>query len=119
MLGAVPVVDLLVPRAAQRTFVLTVKDGTGALFDLTGYDAELQVRRSADDDDVLASRTSNPANGITLGGTAGTITIRWTTAETQQFAFSRGVYDLRLLDSTGEATPLMGGSFTAPELISR
>ena len=50
----------------------THKDSAGALVDLTGYAARLQVRESYASETVLLDLTTENG-GITLGGVAGTI----------------------------------------------
>lgn len=53
---------------------LILKDGAGALIDLTGYTAELLVKERYDSaDSLLQLNTSN--GGIALGGAAGTLTL--------------------------------------------
>lgn len=52
---------------------LILRDGAGALIDLTGYTAEMLVKeRYGATDNLLQLNTSN--GGLTLGGAAGTIT---------------------------------------------
>lgn len=76
--------------------------------DLTGYTAAMQIRPFALSTDVLYDATSN----ITLGGTAGTITLVIPAASTSLFTWWTGVYDLLLTDPYGNAIRLLSGSVT-------
>jgi hypothetical protein len=95
------------------TFERTVEwhDADGAVVDLTGYTAAFGI---------YASRTSaalggaallslSEAAGLTLGGTAGTIDIELTAAQTAGLTFLTGYYLLKLTLS-GTVTRLMEGT---------
>ena len=80
---------------------------------LTGYTARLIVRK-----DYASAPVIDLANGsgITLGGTAGTIDINITAAQTERLPVMTGVYDLELYALTGSGVPqtykLIHGTFT-------
>jgi hypothetical protein len=104
------------PRVFQgETFVrvLTWKDGTGALVNLTGYTAVLQIRNMST---RALVRQLTQASGLTLGGVAGTIT--WTLTATQTTALpltsryqppQRLTYSLKLTSGTSVVTALLAG----------
>ena len=73
---------------------------------LTGYTAQMDVRRGIGDTSALISLTQ--ASGITLGGAAGTIVL---TIEDSENTFAPGpaYFDLILNDGTDELPPLLGG----------
>jgi hypothetical protein len=76
--------------------------------DLTGYTAALQIRPFSLSTTILYDASSN----ITLGGTAGTITLDIPATSTALFTWWNGVYDLLLTSSSGVATRLLMGSVT-------
>jgi hypothetical protein len=79
---------------------------TSGPVDLTGYTAALQIRPFALSTTILYDASSN----ITLGGTAGTITLDIPATATALFTWWNGVYDLILTDSSGNVTRLLQGS---------
>jgi hypothetical protein len=83
--------------------------------DLTNAAALMQLR---DEPDTPAVLTLTESDGITLGGSAGTIRIR---IEDTQFAdLEAGVYDYDLLISlSNDEVPLIRGTFTLTLGVSR
>jgi hypothetical protein len=73
--------------------------------DLTGYTASMQIKPYALSSTVLYDASAN----ITLGGQAGTITLVIPAAETDDFTWWSGVYDLLLTDPFGVVTRLLSG----------
>lgn len=84
--------------------------------DLTNYSAAMQVRESVSSDEPLLDLSSG--NGITLGGTAGTIDIEVDADVMEATPAGRHVYDLEL-DSGGEVTRLIQGAFTVQAEVTR
>lgn len=97
-------------QGADFTLNLTWRDGTGAVLNLTGYTARMDVRTSKDAATALVSATTE--NGrITLGGAEGTVQILIPASVTAGFAPGQYVYDLKLISATGRATRLIEGFF--------
>jgi hypothetical protein len=104
---------------ATWTRTLAVTSGT-AVIDLTGYDARLKARTSYTAGSAAISLGT--ADGITLGGTAGTIglTLAGTTTAALGSAldlYTTGqaaqlVYDLELESAGGDVTQLLRGVLT-------
>lgn len=76
--------------------------------DLTGYTAAMQIRAYPLASTVLYDASSD----ITLGGSAGTITLVIPAATTEGFTWWSGVYDLLLTDPSGNVTRLLSGDVT-------
>lgn len=76
------------------TRVLTYLDATGAPANLTGYTASLKIKGNATSPLVISLTTTPDASGnvITLGGSAGTITILIKSATTAAMDFTEGRY---------------------------
>ena len=104
-------------QGATLRDVTTWKAGTPAVpVDLTGCTARMQVRLKVDDETVLVELTT--ANGgITLGGTAGTVTIYMSDEATAAINWKSGVYDLEIEFGNGDVRRLMyGGVSVSPEV---
>ena len=88
------------PNCRQgETFVrvITWKDGTGALVNLTGYTAKLQLR---DPQTGTVIDEFTDTTGLALGGALGTITWTMTATETALFSVGSLSYDLRMTSGT-------------------
>lgn len=90
----------------------------GVNVNLTGYTARMQVREKHTSTTAqLGLNTEN--GGITLGGSAGTITINIAASATGALVAKNYVYDLELLygGPTGTITRIIEGSFiVTPEV---
>ncbi len=97
------------PNCRQgETFVrvITWKDSAGALVNLTGYTAKLQLR-DTQTNSVIDDFTDT--TGLALGGVAGTITWTMTATETVLLPVGSVSYDLRLTSGTSVVTYLLYG----------
>jgi hypothetical protein len=109
--------DLLIPQGATFSRVIRWK-ADNANVNLTGYTARMQLRTSAEAITALEDLTTENG-GITLGGTAGTITLSLTATETAALPATRAVYDLELISSGGVVTRLVEGVATITRNITR
>lgn len=98
----------------DRTFTITQG---GTALNLTGYTSAMQVREAADSTAYLLSLTSSA--GITLGGTAGTITVAITSAQSSAIPAGSYAYDLEIISSGGEVTRLLQGGFNVSGNVTR
>ena len=88
-------------------------DSTGSTylnFNLTGYTARMQVRRTMESATTEIELTTEN-NGIALGGSSGTIEITITNAQTAALD-SSGVYDLEIISGSGTVSRVIQGTFT-------
>lgn len=98
---------------------------TGLPMDLTGYQAEMQVRcryGGYDTPDIsfyFNTNTTPTPGGITLGGTAGTITISFSQISLMVYNGTEFTYDLILRDPTGKRTKALKGFFTIQQTSTR
>lgn len=97
----------------DRTF--TVTQG-GTALNLTGYTAAMQVREAADSTATLLSLTSG--SGITLGGTAGSVAVVITSAQSSAIASGSYAYDLELI-SGAQVTRLLQGAVNVSGNVTR
>jgi hypothetical protein len=84
---------------------------------LTGFTAAMQVRAEATN--ALLASFSTGSGGITLGGTAGTITLSAAPETTTAWTFGAGLHDLQLTDSGGDVVTLIAGIFTVVPAITQ
>jgi hypothetical protein len=84
---------------------------------LTGWSAAMQVRAEATN--ALLASFSTGSGGITLGGSAGTITLSASPSTTSGWTFGAGLYDLQLTDGSGDVTTLLAGIFTVTPAITQ
>jgi hypothetical protein len=89
---------------------LTVTDSDGGLVDLDGYSASWQARLNSNAEDTLFSVTS--ASGISLGGSAGTITALLSDELTATFPTRTYVHEFELEQPNGEKSPFLAGTLT-------
>ena len=97
----------------DRTFTVTQ---SGTALNLTGYTSAMQVREAADSTAYLLSLTS--ASGITLGGTAGTIAVAITSAQSSALSAGSYAYDLELIAGS-QITRLLQGSVNVVGNVTR
>jgi len=108
-------VNFVCPQGSTFSRTLTYKlDDTPV--NLSGYTARLQVREYHYSDDFIANLTSS--SGITLGGSAGTITVSMAASATESFVPGDYVYDLEIVTG-GTVTRLIEGKFTVTPEVTR
>lgn len=113
-----PQLDLTAYAGATFDYSLTWLVN-GVPQNLTGYTAAMQVRAQQPDPSTVLS-LSSPSNGITLGGTAGVVTINVTPVQTALLEEGQYVYDLLLTNgSTGYAVRLVEGDFYVEGAVTR
>lgn len=99
------------------------EEDDGNPVDLTGWSARSQARPSHDspDTDLLFDLDNAVKGGVALGGTAGTIEMTIPSSETSQLEPSKfaGVWDLELVDGTGQVTSLLEGALRVKPEVTR
>ena len=106
-----------IDQGTDFTRVITWKDGSNVLVNLTGYTARLQAREKIADTTTLIDLTVGA--GITLGGTLGTITLSMTAVQTTALNFVTGVYNLEMTSPSGKITRLLEGYVRLSKEVSR
>ena len=92
-------------------------DPTYLPWNLTGYTARMQVRRTIDSSTVLISLTTENER-ITLSGASGIIELDISATDTSTIT-SSGVYDLEIIDSNGIVSRILQGDFTLSPEVTR
>ena len=85
---------------------------------LNGYSARLQVRQNHYSTDTILN-LSSLTNGITLGGSAGTIDILVSASATAAISAGNFLYDLELESSGGIVGRIIEGSFIVTPEVTR
>lgn len=98
--------DFVIKKGGTWNQKITLKNSDGAVKDLTGYSASMQIRRFIESATMADLSTNNgkieipsPANGI--------IYLKLSASETSALAYN-GVYDLELEKNGIVEVPLMG-----------
>ena len=86
--------------------------------DLTSYTARMQIRQYVDSATTLVSLTSG-AGDIAISLPDARISVFIDTAVTEALDFEEAVYDLELVDNSGEATRLLEGNVTLRKEVTR
>jgi hypothetical protein len=90
----------------------------GTALNWTNFTARMQVREAADATATLLS-LSTGGSGIVLGGTAGTIALSVTNAQSAALPSGSFAYDLELQAGDGQVTRLLQGSFNVVGNVTR
>jgi len=85
--------------------------------DLSGYSSRLQVRETHETTDYIVSLTSN--DGLTMGGSAGTIDILISAEDTTNFITGDHVYDLEIISPSNTVNRLIEGRFNVTPEVTR
>ena len=129
--------SFVVERGATTDFEIVYKDSTGTLVDLTGYSASMQIKdaRPGETATTFASLSSSLASGtnysktvssafLSLSGSnltnplsSGSIGVYIGYGVTDNFTFSKGVYDIELT-SGSIRTRLLEGNVTVTQQVT-
>jgi hypothetical protein len=110
--------DIQLDQGETYTNVLTWRDASGTLVNLTGYTVAMKVRDPSVWSSVILD-VGGLAGGLTLGGAAGTITITIPPANTAALPYTGPLqYDLRVTSGSGVVTYLIQGQITARRQVT-
>jgi hypothetical protein len=93
--------NITINQGAEFILELIWKDSAGAIIPLTGYTAAMQIRETLDSEPIITLTTES--GGIVIVGAEGKITVTIDGEDTKTFNFIKGIYDLFIIPSTGEA----------------
>lgn len=111
--------DLVIEKGATFNETLVYRDPSGTLINLTGFTARMQIRETQDSADPIVDLTTG--DGITLGGSAGTIQIFISDTDTSAIVETEGVYDFELIspDPDNYVDRIMEGRVQFKEEVTR
>ena len=110
--------DIEIEQGASYNKQFVYRDSAGALVDLTGITARMQVRPNIKSTTVLIELTT-ANNRIVIDGPAGSVTINLTATETAEFDWRKGVYDLELVTDADNADRFIYGTLTVIPEVTR
>lgn len=87
------------------------------IYDLLNHTARMQVRRTIESSTVLVSLTTENS-GIEINDAEGKITVAMS-SETTAALTSSGVYDLEIINQSGEVSRVVQGTFTLSLEVTR
>jgi hypothetical protein len=103
----------------KKAWELVEKDTENPV-DLTGYTARMQVREKLKaTDTILDLTTENHGITITIDSEKTTLTVYADAETTAGITVSKGVYDLELIDTSGDVYRLMEGTVTVSKEVTR
>lgn len=105
-------------QGATLSRTLTWTDSTRTPINVTGYTARMQVRETAASNTTILELTTSNTR-ITLGGTAGTVTLNVSATTTAALTPGKYVYDLEVVSGGGEVTRLVEGNFIVKAEVTR
>lgn len=109
----------IIEQGATFQKVLTLKDSSDSVVNLTGYaSAQMDLRTDADQSSTALSLTTANSR-ISLGASAGTITLTISASDTASLTATDGVYDLEIVDGSGNVFRIVEGTYTVRRGISR
>lgn len=110
--------DIYIEQGATWQMLVTWQTPDQTPIDVTGFKGRMHIRLNANSCTIEADLTTE--NGkIVLGGTAGTVQLVLTAAQTSELTLVNGVYDLELESPTGVVTRLLQGNVTVDREITR
>ena len=109
----------IIEQGATFGQTLTLKDSSDTLINLTGYaSAEMDLRETPESSAVVATLTTANSR-ITLGGSAGTVTLSISATDTANLTAGDGVYDLEIVDGNSRVYRILEGTYSIRRNISR
>jgi|TARA_Y100001938_G_scaffold149092_1_gene234798 hypothetical protein len=109
----------VIEQGATFSKVLTLKDSSDAVINLTGYaSGEMDLRQEVDSSAVITTLTTSNG-GIALGGAAGTVTLTISASDTANLSVQDGVYDLEIVDGSSNVFRILEGTFEVRGEVSR
>ncbi|MFF8831368.1 hypothetical protein [Streptomyces sp. NPDC015131] len=107
-----------------ETFELTItyKDSNGALVNLAGYSARMQIRESVDSPTtILDANSALSQPGITWGpfNASGVIKITLAPSITSAMSFNHAVYDMLITSGSGVVTRIIEGDVGFSKAVTR
>jgi hypothetical protein len=107
------VLDIEADRGGLIMQTVAVEEADGLPADLTGFTGEMQVRASYDATDVLVEGV------VTIDADDGLVTFEISGADTADATWLRGLYDVRIVDGSGEPEYVARGSILLRPTVTR
>lgn len=110
--------DFTLEQGSTFTRDFIYKDANGAVVNLSGYTARMQIRQFKESEEKLIEATT--ANGkLVISGTLGQISLTILPSDTNSVKFAQGVYDLEIESPGGVVTRIIQGVVTFDKQVTR
>jgi len=104
-------------QGATFSRILVLKDSAGAVIDITGATADMQVRETVNAADVLVELSTT--NGrIVVDGPNGKLTLTISASDTASLTLN-GVYDLKVTFLSGTVDRILEGEFVVDPQVTQ
>ena len=117
---------LKIDQGSTKSFVFNIKDVGGAAFNLTGYDARLQVRRTYGDTATLMNCTLANGKLVMTNAIGGVLTWKALPADSTEIRFAtkdadecETVFDLEIQSAIGDVAKPARGTLTISREVTR
>lgn len=112
------IVNLVIEQGTDFSHIVGLTNSDGSVFNLTGYDARMQIRSTVTAATTLYELTVS--NGrIELNAIAGQLRLNIPSAVTAAMTWRSGVYDLEIISGTSIVTRIMQGNATLSLEVTR
>lgn len=108
----------IIEQGATFQNTLTLKDSSDAVINLTGYSAEMDLRKNQDDSTEVITLTVVNSR-VVMGGAAGTVKLVISASDTSALTVGDGVYDIELTDADGKVDRILEGTYSIRGNVSR
>lgn len=109
--------DFIIEKGSTWNPTLTIKNDDNSVFDLTSYQARMDIRSSQAASSTILSLTQ--LSGITITASTGQMAISVAASATSAISADSGVYDLEIEDGSGVVTRLMEGNVIIKDEVTR
>ncbi len=106
-----------VDQNATFSFIVEYKDNNGAVIDLTGSSAKMQVRDTKGGSKLAFTLTS-PSGGIIIDSALGKVTTKITPTQTNKLFYPKSSYDIMITDSNSNKIKLIEGFITLSRSVT-
>lgn len=120
------ILNITMDQGSTLIYDFTLKDENNAAFDLTGFDARLQVRRTYGDTSTLVSCTLANGKLVLSDAVAGELTLTLAPSDTSAIRFNaandeslEAVYDLEIQSPASKVYKPARGTFTLNREVTR
>lgn len=105
------VLDISIEQGSQWVAVITCRDADNVPLDLTGYEARMQIRATADAVATMLSITSTGVSpAIVVTAATGVLTITIPATSTASLTAGSAVYDIEIYPSEAAARKVLRGN---------
>lgn len=111
--------NIVADQGATLSRTVTWKDSAKRAINIAGYTARMHVREAVESADTILELTTEN-DGITLGGSSGTVTLSVSAADMADVPEGKYVYDLELVAPvSGVVSRLIQGNFVVRPEVTR